>query len=393
MRVSKAWDRARCFGAPAVGKESTPLDVIEKAIRSAFDKGNAADQAFREKVYRQAFAALDRVLQANPGVTVEAAMRRRKALQAKIVEIEQEYLPRPHGAEDLKAPLPPLPHSDAPAVEIDRGGPAPEARPASAPEAPKRAEERVEPVLGDAAPAPRPAAVEPEQPAPTVAAQERRAGPRPRRRLSRFASFFVAATLFSAIAIGIWWANQTGLLGSTEGPEPVAVEPTEPEDFEPGADQAPVPPAQAAADRDWIPVFGPRDVDSMSAPSDATAELMSDDDGDFVRIRSGGSGSAILFDVGQGVLERIAGKKATFDIVARAEDGKDTQMSVLCNFGELGDCGRKRYAVGNARADYLFELDVPDKRPGAGGTIAINSDFDNAGKSVDIFEIRVAVDE
>ncbi|RWC94157.1 MAG: hypothetical protein EOS32_18315, partial [Mesorhizobium sp.] len=69
------------------------MDAIEKAIRNAFEKGNAEDRLFRERVYRSAFAALDRVLQANPNVTVEMAIKRRKAVQAKIAEIESEFLP------------------------------------------------------------------------------------------------------------------------------------------------------------------------------------------------------------------------------------------------------------------------------------------------------------
>ncbi|RWK67297.1 MAG: hypothetical protein EOR45_35765, partial [Mesorhizobium sp.] len=69
------------------------MDAIEKAIRNAFEKGNAEDRAFRERVYRSAFAALDRALQANPNVTVEVAIKRRKAVQAKITEIESEFLP------------------------------------------------------------------------------------------------------------------------------------------------------------------------------------------------------------------------------------------------------------------------------------------------------------
>ena len=56
------------------------MDVIEKAIRAAFEKGDASNREFRERVYRQAFAALDRALQGNPGVTVETAMARRKKL-------------------------------------------------------------------------------------------------------------------------------------------------------------------------------------------------------------------------------------------------------------------------------------------------------------------------
>ncbi|TIT59921.1 MAG: hypothetical protein E5W60_19580, partial [Mesorhizobium sp.] len=62
--------------------EGFGLDAIEKAIRNAFEKGNAEDRVFRERVYRSAFAALDRVLQANPNVTVELAIKRRKAVQA-----------------------------------------------------------------------------------------------------------------------------------------------------------------------------------------------------------------------------------------------------------------------------------------------------------------------
>ena len=89
------------------------MDAIEKAIRNAFEKGNAEDRAFREKVYRSAFAALDRVLQANPNVTVEAAINRRKAVQAKIAEIESEFLPAVQAVPDelidqtaLVGPLP-----------------------------------------------------------------------------------------------------------------------------------------------------------------------------------------------------------------------------------------------------------------------------------------------
>jgi hypothetical protein len=131
----------------------------------------------------------------------------------------------------------------------------------------------------------------------------------------------------------------------------------------------------------------------VSAPGETTAEVMQDESGSFLRIRSGGSGSAILFDIGQGVLEQLSGKTATFDIVARAEDGKATEMSVDCNFGELGDCGRKRYAVGYEKGDYLFEVDFNGKRPGAGGTVAINSDFANEGRAVDIYEIKVSVSQ
>ena len=66
------------------------MDVIEKAIRGALEKGDADDRAFREKVYRSAFAALERALQANPDLAPEIAGKRRSDLQAKIAEMPDE---------------------------------------------------------------------------------------------------------------------------------------------------------------------------------------------------------------------------------------------------------------------------------------------------------------
>jgi hypothetical protein len=365
------------------------LDAIEKAIRNAFEKGNAEDRAFREKVYRSAFAALDRALQANPSLTVEAAINRRKALQASITAIESEFMPggvveRPsaggsHGLDDVR-PGRPIGEQPGVAPTIAAGG----RENGAAPRVEMPSHEKMSPeprLAGDAA-----AAVEGER-------NEARA-----RRPFRipFTRLFVAATIFAAIAIGGWWAFQTGIFKTpaerdTSVPNPPQT--VQDEDYIPENEAAPIRPGEADPTRDWITVFSPSDASMVSAPAGTSAEVMDDASGNFLRIRSGESGSAILFDIGQGVLEEVAGKSATFDIVARAEEGKETEMSVDCNFGELGDCGRKRYAVGYERGDYLFEVDFTAKEPGGGGTIAINSDFANAGKAVDIYEIRVSISQ
>ncbi|TIN40090.1 MAG: hypothetical protein E5Y32_23465 [Mesorhizobium sp.] len=395
-----------------VRAEGSPLDAIEKAIRNAFEKGNAEDRAFRERVYRSAFAALDRALQANPNVTVEVAIKRRKAVQAKITEIESEFLPavpavgRPtdddSAAPDVEQPAgsdadaDAEPHADA---EPDAGA---DAEPAPPPEVvvdgPAEPPASVAPLASDAPPAsyaPRsrvlpvvpdimPEAAFPDAPefdlssprsagdgdAEVMPDRDDRRVRGPRLPLT---AIFLGVTLLAAAGIGLYFAAQTGV-------------------FKSAAELDTAPPLNSGeAERDWINVFSPSDPTLVSAPSDAKAEVMQDDSGSFLRIRSGASGSAISFDVEQGVLEKLAGKHATFDIIARSEEGQETQISVDCNFGELGDCGRKRYAVGHERNEYLFDVRFPDKRPGAAGTIAINSDFDKQGKSVDIYEIRVAI--
>ncbi|MEQ1951824.1 hypothetical protein [Mesorhizobium sp. CN2-181] len=368
------------------------MDPIEKAIRSAFEKGNADDKAFRENVYRKAFAALDRALQANPNLTVEAAINRRKVLQAKIVEIETEFIPAVRAAE------PELPDPLAGAFEMRmEPGTAPTiAAPEVSIEPDGTRQHQAGPgdlgafdVRGELAPPSESGTIDRE---PSVLPDPDAS--RTRRRRRPLAVFFIIASLAALIGMGFLFAFQTGLFKSpaerdTSVPNPPST--AEGEDFIPENEEPPVLSSQPGEDRAWIGIFSPSDATSVSAPTDTTAEAMEDESGNFFRIRSGETGSAIVFDVGQGVLEQIAGKKATFDIVARAAEGQETEMAVDCNFGELGDCGRKRYAVGYEKADFLFELTLPAKSPGAGGTIAIVSDFANQGKAVDIYEIKVSV--
>ena len=489
------------------------MDVIEKAIRNALEKGDADDRAYREKVYRSAFAALDRALAGHPNLAADIAAKRRSDLQSKIAEIETEFIPAvtpivPRAAPPEPAPVEAAPAEPAPAelaAEAERvpsvepasaeaAGPAPTVEPESAapPEAAApeveldaRAERqtpavapsvptidspqrpaapgrfsgragRVEPSLSEVAPpaeplpaeppgqrveptlAPSRPSAEPRQPAePTLAGSPppRSAPDRPvpesffpdvsdfegeSRRPSEselaaaevsavdgpnvstdrrrpLAGIFIGVTLLALIGIGVWWGISTGLIKLPGAPDKSIIEevPAEGDDYtpQPGAEEAPQKPGEADAQRAWIQVFTPSDPSTLSAPSDAKADIMNEDTASFVRIRSGASGSAIAFDVSKGVLEQIAGKHATFDIVARSEEGKETQFSVDCNFGELGDCGRKRFPATYEKKDFLFELQMPAKAPGSEGTIAITSDVDNAGKAADIYEIKVSVSE
>ena len=400
------------------------LDVIEKAIRGAFAKGNPGDRAFREKVYRSAFAALDRALLGSEKVTVETAMQRRKNLQAKITEIESEYLPAmrspPMPGQGPDPVVPAVELGNAPAAELgpeappvgvahvgsepahpaDDDGLVGNIRPRRAPmTATGMAVDREDRVSGVVAGFDPDISLEEPHGSTGLAGDrgllidppERR----PIRRRRPYAYAFILATLLAAIGMGGWWAYRTGLLQTPAERDTAVPNPPQTvteEDFVPENEAAAIGPAQSEAGRDWITVFSPNDATQVSAPTDASAEVVEGEAGKALRIRSGASGSAVVFDVGQGILEQVAGKRAIFEIIARSGDESgSTEMSVDCNFGELGGCDRKRYAVGRERAEYLFEVDFPQINPGAGGTIAINSDFAKQGKSADIFEIRVSV--
>lgn len=335
------------------------MDGIEKAIRNAFEKGDPSQRAFREKVYRSAFAALDRALAANPNVTEAIALRRREAVSAKIAEIESEFIPAvpsvapPVAAAPQRTPdpvqVPPNDAGFAPVVtREDREEFAPEYRQPAAYEEPAR-------------------------------------GRRARTERSRrsWMSPVLSLVVLAVVGAGAWWM----LSG---GPMDRAVQ-VPPQTSQPPANQAQPPRVPGVDDlAGWISIFDPSDPTTVSTPGDARAEVMEDDGAQFVRVTAGASGTPILFDVGQGVLEQVAGRRAVFNIVARAPEG-ETQMSVECSLADLGDCGRKRYAVGGNREEFLFEMNLPSADPGAGGSIAINPDVEGGSNAVDIYAIRVTL--
>lgn len=479
------------------------LNPIEKTIRTALERGDADDRAFREKVYRSVFAALEKNIAANPDLTDDAVDHRREMLKASIRTIEQEFVPafepeEPVDAEadelddpeELPEPAQPVgtlasfgptyeeryDAQPAPYHPIDpfprapsRGGDqpsswaaasnryyggeppaAPQSRGARSP-APSPAGQRAPAVAARpvARPAPRETfVIEPEprepfddEPIPLPEIEPRRApqdrgrrvaapgldglvprreekkGPRrsersrsssydgllrgeaetPRRRGRFFIILFLAATLLAAGAMAVWWAIDSGLFLSraerdTSVPNPPLT--LEDEEFQP--DGPPPLSDQQAVDRsgnDWITIFTPTDPTRVLTLSGGIAQVIEIEGGMALRIRSSAPGEPVRFEVGQGILQTVAGRSAVFNIRARTEAGQETEILVTCDFGPLGDCGRKRYVVSSENRDFAVGLDLPDVAPKGAGSIAIVTDFGDGGRSVDIIEISVSVPE
>lgn len=333
------------------------MDSIEKAIRNALAKGDPGDRAFREKIYRSAFGALDRAISSNPNMTEAIATRRRQALLEAVTAIETEFVPaKPAPATQQDASQ----HSAPPVVTPPSGTIAEPAVPA---------QQRLEPTLDG------------ERPRQAPGKHNARSAPTPERKRPqkrRFSAVLLSVLALAIIisALAIW-----GLPTPATGPD------TPPRQA--GGEAPPRLSDDAAALESWIDIFTPADPTSVSAPGDTRAEVMEDDEGQFLRISSGASGSPVLFDIGQGVLEEVAGGRAIFTIAARGADGQRTQISVDCSLADLGDCGRKRYDVGATREEFLFEIELPTARPDSGGTITINPDLEGDGKALDIYAIRV----
>lgn len=345
------------------------MDGIERAIRNALAKGDANDRAFRERVYRSAFAALERMLSGNSEIGDETRQRRRDALKAKVFEIETEYVP----AMAPNAPMPTVPQ------------PAPE--PPVAPHRAAPADRRIEPTLDVGAE--RRAAPSRPTPGPGtgLAIERDEARVLQARRRSWTGPVLLVVLLVALVSAG-WWFWQSGIVATQEG----AVQPPLAE--EPEAPAAPAVPGRAvsAADDDsWIRLFDPADPTTVTAAGDASASADEQDGETFVQARSGASGTPVSFVIGEGALQTIAGTQAVFRISASADEEEgETQISVQCDFAALGDCGRRRFLVGITREDFLFEVELPNANPGGAGAISINSDVEGGGRSVRIHAISVA---
>ena len=355
--------------------------AVKQAIRGALEKGDAQDPAFREKVYRQAFAALERSIQATPGTSAEDVRRRRDYLKTSISEIESEFQPaRPAVPPSRREPSlgEPAPHRPPPRDA------APSIRPAAA----RAGNGDFAPSIDSAdrlSPIDRPPGSVPPRRDP--AKVKRRSRRRP------FAMLFVLATLVAAVGIGAWWTMESGILKSaaerdTSVPNPPLLQE---EDFDPDAEAGANGRGSAVQARgEWITIFSPSDPTSVSATAGVSAEVVEGEERAVLRLSGSGTDSAVRFDIGPGILERLAGRRVIFALVAQAQEGSETQISVSCNFGPLGGCGRSRYVVGPSEMEYLFETELPAGSPGSGGFISVVPDIEGQGRVLDIFSLRVS---
>ncbi len=335
------------------------MEGIERAIRNAFAKADAHNPAIRQRIYESAWGAHERALATNTALSSSQKEQRRQKLKDAISRIEQEFDIRYQDGETQREPS-----LDAP--------------------------QRADPVLGPAAAESAPALDSGDI---RKTSKKRRSAAdlgyeggvsrkdRRKKRHSPFYSYGIPAlVLFVAAFIGYSLYNSLSDLGRGPSSGPLMSD----------ASLAPLKEGEEPGGAKWINIFLPNEATRMSVQGRATAEILQEGRNKFARISSSGVNDTVTFDVGEGILDQLVGKKATFDIIARSDDGEQTQMSVNCDLASLGDCGRRRYDVSESLNDFLFDMDFSASgKPGGAGRITINSDLSNSGKPVDIYAIRV----
>lgn len=338
-------------------KKDQHLESIERAIRNAFTKADATNSEIRKRIYTSAWQAHERALAQNVKLDEAERNQRRDQLTHVIRGIEREYAT----PEAVKQQAPQADDwsldgaNDGMSGSLDTVAPSRKNAPrndgmADFGEAPNRA-------------------------------QKTKTAPKKRSKLTRLVVPLVLLAAFGIIGLSIY----NSLSDLSRAPNGGIRSPLNTGPFKEGEN-----PDNAR----WITIFTPQDATRISLNGTATAEITRVEGVDYLRIKSPSAKDTIRFDVGEGILNQFVNTTATFDIIARSSDGKPAQMSVTCDFGDMGNCQRRRYDVTGSQSDYLFDVEfAANKKTQKSGIISINSDLNGSGRAVDILAIRVGKPE
>ena len=220
------------------------------------------------------------------------------------------------------------------------------------------------------------------------------AGKKPRRREKhRFASAFSSLVLLSFLGMGIWWLYSTGALDpdwdtSVPNPPPSVSS----EDFSgDGSGPRRLNP-ESGFSGNWTTIYAPRDSDAISTGSLASAEFRQAGDGQSIVVTSASAGEdgEVALPIDASALNELAGRASVIALTVRAAGDQPTAFYVKCDFGGMGDCGRRRFNAESQATDALIEVDFTRAMaPSSGGTISINSDVEGNGRAVELFGIRI----
>ena len=348
------------------------VNSLEHALRKALEKGDAGDPAFRRRVYEAAATAVQRSLATRGEATGERLAEQTLRLGEAVRAVEADY-----GAGAVQPPVRAPTLEPAPVPEVDR---------------------RMPP-----APEPSVAAVVPDPVAPVPAADRLHVEPRPEGRRAPlrvdrgpFATVFAVLVAAAFVFGGLWWVMTSGAFVGEEARDTAVRNPPlrlEEESFagrDPGTATAPRRAAETGRDGGWIGLFAPSDPTVLRLEGAATASIETDPFGDYARLVTPGGEGRVYVDVPTGALQGLAGRRIQISLRARSDDGAPTQMAVTCDFGPLGDCGRRRFNVDQAETEFLFHVDLPDRAaPREPGFLILRTDIEGGGRAVNLLSARV----
>lgn len=375
------------------------MSGLETAIRNALERADRSNPEIRARIYQSARQALETGLRKQDVTDPAVVAHQRHRLETTIRTVELEER-RKLGVE-VADPVADIQYGDfeADMAELDDRRDAEDEPAESEGFGDLRAER-----LGDAADP----GVTAEAAAPVLAgapsgrpgrASGRPSGrastaPRPRKKRGFFARLFIWVMLLAFLAVGAWWALNSGLLLSdAERDTSVANPPAAvSEEDLPDASNGAVPAQDNTSNfsRDWIEIFKPGEIKRISAGSLAEARLVSTGDGPVIRItsRSGEPEGAVRILLPAEILRKAAGQEATIAITMRSATEKPVQVTVDCELAGMGTCERHRFTVAAQRSDALIQISPQDGEADQ-PALVLNSDATGEGGGVDLVAVRM----
>ena len=281
---------------------------------------------------------------------------------------------------------------DAPAVELGRAGTQREPVFDIMPEVEQRGERRA-PAFDIEAPQPPYVAADEAEPEPEVIHLPPERAIKPRRKSRWKARAFALVTFAAFGAAGWWWVQSTGLNlpkavrdGSVPNPPPTA----KAEDFD-GAKQLKSLSRQGGFGDEWTKLFEAGKSKSFSVGPQASAKVEQSGSGPYLAITSAASGldGSVSIELPQSVIASMQGKTSNIALMLEGGD-KPVQVTVECEFGGLGNCGRHRFLLSQNKTDLMFDVVVKGGNPAEGpGRLVINAGAGGEGNTAKLFSIHV----
>lgn len=411
------------------------MSGLETAIRSALERSDRANPEIRARIYQSARQALEAGLRKQDITDINVVSAQRQRLEATIRQIEAEERTRPTEevsiSPELDAPhVAPQPAAEQPAQQHEpvmsvRGETrdtrfSAHASASVEPEAAESGPAAPESDFGDMRAGPadhlgadsdiRPATAAAPAAARTMNFKPERAAVRrkPRKFFSRLLVFCI---LLAFLGVGAWWIKTSGVFMSAAQRDTSVRNPpahVDSQDFSGGNsdedtsndedNSGPVNPGLATIDpqnsfsEEWVAILKPTEASKVTAGAQAKAENVSENDGPAVRLTSLSSGAdgAASVQVPVNVLQQMAGKPSTIALTLQSTSDTPTQITVECDFGSLGNCGRHRFTVSRQKTDALFQVRYDRSlAPTSPGRLIINSDVDGKSRGINVYAIRV----
>ena len=162
---------------------------------------------------------------------------------------------------------------------------------------------------------------------------------------------------------------------------------------------------QADADN-YITVIEASDLSSLEMAGRGKAQIVKELNSDMIRINSvrdalnrAEQAKPILIKLKPGVLKQISGKRVTVEIFAKSGGSETAHFAIGCEFGELTECGRKRFLAGSQpnASVFAFQMDqISDINQDMYLTLSTDTTSEAAvtgkGDLLDIVYIRLSVD-